>query len=58
MKTLFEDAWDKVREGVTTIDEVMSKIPEQIIEKMERSHISKDSDKEILITPQEKDPYN
>jgi type IV pilus assembly protein PilB len=58
MKTLFEDAWDKVREGVTTLDEVMSKIPEQFIEKMERSHISKDNDKEILITPQEKDPYS
>jgi type IV pilus assembly protein PilB len=58
MKTLFEDAWDKVREGVTTINEVMSKIPEQFIEKMERSHISKDNDKEILITPQEKDPYS
>jgi type II secretory ATPase GspE/PulE/Tfp pilus assembly ATPase PilB-like protein len=31
MKTLFEDAWDKVREGVTTIEEVMAKIPEQFI---------------------------
>ena len=47
-----------MRERVTTIDEVMSKIPEQFIEKMERSHISKDNDKEILITPQEKDPYS
>jgi len=58
MKTLFEDAWDKVREGVTTIEEVMAKIPEQFIEKMERSHISKDNGKEILISPQEKDPYS
>ena len=58
MKTLFEDAWDKVREGVTTIEEVMAKIPEQFIEKMERSHISKENDKEILISPQEKDPYS
>jgi len=58
MKTLFEDAWDKVREGITTIEEVMAKIPEQFIEKMERSHISKENGKEILISPQEKDPYS
>jgi type II secretory ATPase GspE/PulE/Tfp pilus assembly ATPase PilB-like protein len=58
MKTLFEDAWDKVREGITTIEEVMAKIPEQFIEKMERSHISKENGKEILLSPQEKDPYS
>jgi type IV pilus assembly protein PilB len=58
MKTLFEDAWDKVREGITTIEEVLAKIPEQFIEKMERSHISKENNKEILISPQDKDPYS
>ncbi len=58
MKTLFEDAWDKVQEGITTIEEVMAKIPEQFIEKMERSRISKENNKEILTSPQDKDPYN
>ena len=57
MKTLFEDAWGKVREGVTTIEEVMAKIPEQYIEKVERSQIPQE-DNEALISPQEKDPYS
>jgi type IV pilus assembly protein PilB len=38
MKTLFEDAWEKVQEGFTTVEEVLAKIPEQYIEKMERSN--------------------
>ena len=58
MRTLFEEAWSKVREGITTIEEVMAKIPEQYIENVERSHISKDNDKELLLPPPEKDPYN
>ncbi len=37
MQSLFEDAWQKVRDGITTIQEVMAKIPEQYIEKSERS---------------------
>jgi type IV pilus assembly protein PilB len=44
MKTIFEDAWTKVREGVTTIEEVTAKVPEQYIEKVERS--KPDLDKE------------
>ncbi|HSR10732.1 MAG TPA: ATPase, T2SS/T4P/T4SS family, partial [Thermodesulfobacteriota bacterium] len=36
MQTLFEDAWEKVREGITTIEEVMAKIPEQYIEEKSR----------------------
>jgi type IV pilus assembly protein PilB len=57
MKTLFEDAWEKVQEGITTIEEVMAKIPEQFIEKMERSRISKENNKEILNSSQDRDPY-
>lgn len=41
MKTLFEDAWEKLKEGVTTIEEVVAKIPEQYIDKAERAN-SKD----------------
>jgi len=57
MKTLFEDAWDKVREGVTTVEEVMAKIPEQYVEKVERSRASQDNEG-APISPQEKDPYS
>jgi type IV pilus assembly protein PilB len=58
MKTLFEDAWDKVREGITTIEEVMAKIPEQFIEKMERARISEEKNKGILPSSQDRDPYS
>jgi len=27
IRTLFEDAWGKVQEGITTVDEVLLKIP-------------------------------
>jgi type IV pilus assembly protein PilB len=36
MKTLFEDAWDKVKAGITTIEEILAKIPDQYIEKREK----------------------
>jgi hypothetical protein len=58
MKTLFEEAWSKVREGITTIEEVMAKIPEQYIENVERSLISKENDKELLLPAAEKDSYS
>jgi len=58
MKTLFEDAWEKVQQGITTIEEVMAKIPEQFIEKMERARISKENNKEILASNQDRDPYS
>ncbi len=58
MKSLFEDAWEKVIEGVTTVEEVMAKIPEQYIEKMERSKPCEEEDQEILLTPPEKDHYS
>ena len=35
MKTLFEDGLDKVREGITTMEEILAKIPEQQIGKKE-----------------------
>jgi type IV pilus assembly protein PilB len=57
MKTLFEEAWSKVREGITTVEEVMAKIPDQYIENMERSPLSKDNDKELLLPPPEKEPF-
>jgi len=36
MKTLFEDGLDKVREGITTMEEILAKIPEQQIGKKEK----------------------
>ena len=42
MKTLFEDAWEKVVAGITTIEEVIAKVPEQFIEREERSVLPKD----------------
>jgi hypothetical protein len=27
MVTLFEDAWSKIDDGITTVDEIISKIP-------------------------------
>jgi type IV pilus assembly protein PilB len=42
MRTLFEDAWTKVVGGITTIDEVLAKVPEQYIEKEERAVLFKD----------------
>jgi type IV pilus assembly protein PilB len=56
MRTLFEGAWDKVREGVTTLEEVMAKVPEQYIEKVERPNNSKENG--VPVNPQEKDPYS
>ena len=37
-KTLFEDAWSKIREGITTFEEVISKIHYQDFEIDERKH--------------------
>ncbi|MCX5907010.1 MAG: hypothetical protein NTY64_07435 [Deltaproteobacteria bacterium] len=42
IRTLFEDAWTKVVSGITTIDEVLAKVPEQYIEKEERAGLSKE----------------
>jgi type II secretory ATPase GspE/PulE/Tfp pilus assembly ATPase PilB-like protein len=56
MRTLFEGAWDKVREGVTTLEEVTAKVPEQYIEKVERPNNSKENG--VPVNPQEKDPYS
>ena len=54
MKTLFEDAWEKVQEGVTTVEEVLAKVPEQYIEKMERSNPSPEEEPQEI--PSEQSP--
>jgi hypothetical protein len=51
MRTLFEDAWDKVVAGITTLEEVIAKVPEQYIEKEERSLLTKER---LLSNPSEK----
>jgi len=56
MKTLFEDAWSKVQEGITTVEEVMAKVPEQYTESVERSNLTKE--REAVPNSQEKDPYS
>lgn len=56
MKTLFEDGLDKVREGITTMEEIMAKIPEQQIGKKEvQGTIEAGAYREDF---QEKDPYH
>jgi type IV pilus assembly protein PilB len=55
MKTLFEDAWDKVNTGITTVEEVLAKIPDSNVEKKEKSGTLKEG-----ITPediQETEPH-
>lgn len=54
MKTLFEDAWEKVQEGITTVEEVLAKVPEQYIEKMERSNPSPEEESREI--PSEQSP--
>jgi len=56
MKSLFEDAWSKVQEGITTVEEVMAKVPEQYTESVERSNLTKE--REAVPNSQEKDPYS
>ncbi len=52
MKTLFEDAWEKVQEGITTVEEVLAKVPEQYIEKMERSNPSPEEEPQEIASEQ------
>ncbi len=47
-KTLFEDAWSKVEAGITSADEVISKIPYQNILADENKHSAKGKIKKIL----------
>ena len=56
MKTLFEDALDKVRGEITTIEEILAKIPEQHIGKKERLTASEEGATREEF--QEKDPYS
>ncbi len=47
-RTMFEDAWTKVEEGITTIDEVISRIPYHEIPQEPSKHIpEKDTHKSI-----------
>ena len=56
MKTLFEDAWEKVVEGVTTIEEVVAKIPEQYVEKAGKPNGAKEA--ALTGDSRERDPYS
>lgn len=56
MKTLFEDAWEKVKAGITTIEEILAKIPDPYAEKKEKpSNLKEGVYQEDF---QEKDPYS
>ena len=56
MKTLFEDAWEKVKAGITTIEEILAKIPDQYVEKKEKPSTLKEGVYQEDF--QEKDPYS
>ena len=56
VKTLFEDAWAKVNEGITTAEEVLAKVPQQYIEHMEKTSSVKEEIPLFEDMP-EKDPY-
>jgi PleD family two-component response regulator len=43
-KTMFEDAWDKIIEGETTFEEVLSKIPFQYIERDDNYSSTKENE--------------
>jgi hypothetical protein len=51
MKTLFEDAWEKVEEGLTTVDEIIAKIPYHQILTAEKEAAGKKAKKKVL-TPE------
>ncbi len=48
-KSMFEDAWLKVRDGVTTIEEVISKIPFKEFELQEKKYVNEKTNKKILL---------
>jgi type IV pilus assembly protein PilB len=47
-QTLFEDAWSKVEEGVTTVEEIISKIPYQQFMQEENKPASSRKSKKVL----------
>lgn len=62
MKTLFEDAWDKCNAGITSIEEVLAKVPEQYVDSIEEETSTKEPTKEKEASPAgeplEGDPYS
>jgi len=61
MKTLFEDAWSKVAEGITTIEEVVAKVPEQYVDREESSRAAKEEtrpERPEEFPSEREDPYS
>jgi len=54
-RTMFEDAWDKMLQGITTIDEIISRIPYPNILLGVSTHVDKKLNKKALVFDADQD---